>query len=438
MVNAIRYTVDPLRFFTQLRDRYGEMFSVAFPSFGRVVYLADPKLVKELFTGDPTQLHAGEANATILEPAVRPNSVLTLDEGAHMRQRKLLLAPFHGRAVEHYREVILASVRRDMETWPVGMPFALRDHTQRITLDVILRAVYGFVENDDLEEAHAVGDEFTRRSQVLVMPKQLWRSFGPRSPWARFLHAREELDRLVYEQIANRRAAGNIEDFDDVLSVLMRSRDEDGNAPTDAELRDELVTVTGAGHETTATALAWAIERLLRHPDKLERLRASLADGEDDYLDAVIKETLRVRPIIADVARKATVPVELGGYELPAGTLLLASIVALHFDPQLYEDPWAFKPERWLNGGAPDTYTWIPFGGGVRRCLGASFAHEEMRVVLREVVLRADLRAPDLADERVRMRNVTLAPGAGGRVVLEAPLRDAPAAADEPHAAPVA
>src|SRR3954453_5062568 len=284
LITAMRYTRDPLGFFDRLRERYGKLYTLSFPGFRNVVYLADPALVKELYTGDPIELHAGEANATILEPAVGPNSVLTLDEGEHIRQRKILLAPFHGRAIEHYREVILASVRRDMETWPVGDPFALRDHTQRITLDVILRAVYGFGEDEDVEEAHVIGDEFTRRSQVLVMPRQLWRSFGPRSPWARFMHAREELDRLVYEQIANRRAAGNIEDYEDVLSLLMRSRDEDGNEPTDVELRDELVTVTGAGHETTATGLAWAIERLLRHPDKLARLARSHSGGENRNL----------------------------------------------------------------------------------------------------------------------------------------------------------
>ncbi len=277
---------------------------------------------------------------------------------------------------------MLASVRRDLDTWPVGEPFALRDHTQRITLDVILRAVYGLGEDDDLEEAHAVTDEFAKTSQALVLPEPLRRSFGSRSPWARFLRARAELDRLVYDAIAEHRAAGDLDERDDVLSLLMRARDEDGNEPTDRELRDELVTVVGAGHETTATALAWAVERLLRHPDVLERLRTSLRDGEDDYLDAVIKETLRVRPIIADVARKAMVPTKVGDYTVPAGTLILASIVALHFREDLYEDPWTFKPERWLDG-APDSYAWIPFGGGVRRCLGAAFAHEEMKIVLR-------------------------------------------------------
>ena len=422
LVNALRYARDPLGFFVRLHERYGDIFSLSFPGFRNVVYLAEPGLVKQLFTSDPADLHAGEANATILEPAVGPNSVLTLDEGPHMRQRKLLLAPFHGRAIEHYREVMLASVRRDMETWPVGEAFALRDHTQRITLDVIMRAVYGLGDDDDVEEAHAITDEFARRSQVIVLPRWLWRSYGRWSPWAKFVRAREELDRIVYEAIADRRAADDADERDDVLSLLMRARDEDGNEPTDRELRDELVTVVGAGHETTATALAWAIERLLRHPDKLERLRESLRDGEDAYLDGVIKETLRVRPIIVDVARKATVPVRLGDYEIQGGTLVLAQIAALHYREDLYEDAWSFKPERWLDG-APDSYSWIPFGGGVRRCLGAAFAHEEMRIVLREIVLRADLQAVSAADEPPVMRNITLAPKYGTLVKLATPLR---------------
>jgi cytochrome P450 len=422
-INVAKYILDPLGYFTRMRERYGDVFTVSFPSFRNVVYVAEPGLVKKLFTGEPTELHAGEANATVLEPAVGPSSVLTLDEGEHMRQRKILLAPFHGRAIDHYRDTMLASTRRDLDTWPVGQPFALRDHTQRITLDVILRAVYGFSEADNLEEAHHVVDEFARLSDALILPAFLRRPLGRRSPWTRFLRARAELDRLVYQAIADRRAAGDADERDDVLSLLMRARDEDGNEPTDRELRDELVTVVGAGHETTATALAWAMERLLRNRRVLDRLRTALADGDEEgYLDAVIKETLRVRPIIVDVARRATVPFEIGGYTVPAGTLVLASIAALHYRPDLYEDPSAFRPERWLNG-APDSYAWIPFGGGVRRCLGAAFAHEEMKIVLREVVLRADLRAVSAEDEKPVLRNITLAPKHGAQVMLAAPLR---------------
>lgn len=407
--NTVRYARDPLRFLPKLRERYGDVFTVRFPMFGRVVYLAAPGPVKELFTGSPRDLHAGEANATVLEPAVGPSSVLTLDDDAHLRQRKILLAPFHGRAIANYRAVIAEAAARDVDGWPVGTPFALRDRMQRVTLDVILRAVYGLDESA-FGAAHAVVDEFTAASDALMIPAPLQR--GRFGPWGRFTRARAAHDRIVYEAIAARRAAGDAGERDDVLSLLMRSRGEDGSEPTDRELRDELVTIVGAGHETTATALSWAIERLVRHPAVLERLR----EDDDAYLDAVIRETLRVRPVILDVARKATTDVTIGGYHLPAGTLILVAITALHYRDDLYPDPEAFRPERFLEN-PPETYSWLPFGGGVRRCLGAAFAHEEMRIVLREIVSRADLRALSPRAERVRLRNITLAPREGATVI---------------------
>src|SRR4051794_39125717 len=399
--HGIRYALHPLGYLQRLHARYGDIFTIRFPDFGTLVYVAEPGMVKELFTGSPRDLHAGEANATVLEPAVGPSSVLTLDEDEHMRQRKLLLAPFHGKEIDRYREVMLEATRRDLETWPVGEPFALRPHTQRITLDVILRAVFGMADAEAMRTAHGVVDEFAGASDAVVLPSFLKR---PRVPmWRRFVRARAELDRTVFDAIAARRAAGDCEERDDVLSLLMRA------GATDAELRDELVTVVGAGHETTAPALAWTVERLVRHRAVLDRLRD---DPEDDaYLDAVIKESLRVRPIIADVARRVQAPFSIGGYELPEGTIVLAAITALHGGAGLYPEPQRFRPERWLGDDAPpETYTWIPFGGGIRRCLGAAFAQEEMRVVLREVVSRADLRAAYPADEKIIMRNITMAP----------------------------
>jgi cytochrome P450 family 135 len=419
LVNALRYARDPLRFFPRLRERYGDLFTVSFPDFRKVVYLAEPSLVRELFTGDPAQLHAGEANATVLEPAVGPRSVLTLDDDEHMRQRKLLLPPFHGKAVERYREIIRAAAQRDLETWPVGQPFGIRPHTQSITLDVILRAVYGLDEPARFERARQVIGAFAKRSDALMLPSFMKR--GRRGPWARFIRSREALDALVYEEVARRRAESDGDARDDVLSLLMRARHDDGSPLTDRELRDELVTVVGAGHETTATALAWAVERLVRHPAAMERLRA---DEDGTYTDAVIRETLRSRPVIVDVARKLTAPLRIAGYDLPAGTLVLASITGLHAREDLYADADAFRPERFLDE-PPGTYTWIPFGGGVRRCLGAAFAQEEMRIVLREIATRADLRPASQAAERPRMRNVTIAPEHEARVVLERPLAPA-------------
>jgi cytochrome P450 len=422
-LQAVRYAREPLGFLIGLHRRYGDVFTVSFPFFDRLVYVADPALVKELFTGSPQQFHAGEANATVLEPALGPNSVLTLDEGPHMRQRKLLLPPFHGERIDRYGDLIREITMREMERWPVGEPFALRPHTQRITLAVIMRAVFGVYDEERLARLARLIDEFSSRVNSVVAFPALQRDLGRWSPWGRFVRARSALDEFVYEEIALRRAEveAGAGDRDDVLSLLLGARDEDGNPMSDEELRDELVTVIGAGHETTATGLAWAMERVLRTPRALERLRDSVAAGEEDYLDATIKETLRTRPVIVDVARKLTAPAEIGGYEVPAGQFLLAAIAAIHYREDLFPDPERFLPERFLDRRA-DTYAWIPFGGGVRRCIGASFAEFEMRVVLRAFMERADLRAASPEPERIRVRNITLAPGKGSRVVLERPL----------------
>ena len=416
------YAHDPLGFLIRFQRRYGDVFTVSFPFYRRLVYVADPALVKELFTTSAEQAHAGEANATVLEPALGPNSVLTLDEALHMRQRKLLLPPFHGERIERYGELIRATTLREMESWPVGEPFALRPHTQRITLAVIMRAVFGVHDEERLVRFERLIETFAGRLSLVTAFPPLRRSYGRWSPWARFVAAREALDAFVYEEIALRRAesaTGN-GGADDVLSLLLGARHDDGSPMSDAELRDELVTILGAGHETTATGLAWAMERLLRNPRVLAVLRDSLTEG-DGYLDATIKETLRTRPVIVDVARKLTAPKAIGGYELPAGTFVMAAIAALHYREDLFPDPQEFRPERFLDGKA-DTYAWIPFGGGVRRCIGAAFAEYEMRIVLRAILERAELHVPDPKPEKVKVRNITLAPGKGTLVSLDRPL----------------
>jgi cytochrome P450 family 135 len=418
------YARDPLGFLIRFQRRYGDIFTVSFPFYRRLVYVADPALVKELFTTSPGQAHAGEANATVLEPALGPNSVLTLDEAPHMRQRKLLLPPFHGERIQRYGELIREVTLHEMESWPVGEPFALRPHTQRIALAVIMRAVFGVHDEERLTRFERLIETFAARVNMITAFPPLRRNLGRWSPWTRFVAAREALDSFIYEEIALRRAenAGREGEPDDVLSLLMSARHDDGSPMSDAELRDELVTILGAGHETTATGLAWAMERLLRHPQVLAKLRDSVAAGEDEYLDATIKETLRARPVIVDVARKLTAPKAIGGYDLPAGTFVMAAIAALHYREDLFPDPDEFRPERFIEGKA-DTYAWIPFGGGVRRCIGAAFAEYEMRVVLRAILERAELSAPDPRPEKVKVRNITLAPGRGTVVSLDRPLR---------------
>jgi cytochrome P450 len=423
LLQALRYARDPLGFLVQLQRRYGDIFSLSFPFFGQLYYVADPALVKELFTGSAEQFHAGEANATVLEPALGPNSVLTLDDAPHMQQRKLLLPPFHGERIRAYGELIRETTLKQMRTWPVGETFALRPHTQRITLAVIMRAVFGVHNKQRLARFELLINDFSKRVGLITTFPALRRNFGPGSPWPRFLRSREKLDEFIYEEIGLRRKeveAGE-EGHDDVLSLLLQARHDDGNPMSDEELRDELVTVLGAGHETTATGLAWAMERLLRTPRVLAKLRDSIAAGEDDYLDATVRETLRARPVIVDVARKLKAPARIDGYELPKGSFVMAAIAALHYREDLFPNPEEFRPERFLEGKA-DNYAWIPFGGGVRRCIGAAFAEYEMRIVLREFVQHAELSAPDHKPEKVKVRNITLAPGKGTRVKLDRPL----------------
>jgi cytochrome P450 len=411
-------TLGPHSWMRKRHARYGDVFSSRFPFFGRVVYVANPELVKEVFTGDPEVFHAGEANATVLGDALGKHSLLTLDEGPHLSQRKLLLPPFHGQAVRRYAEVMAEATAREVERWPVGRPFALRPRMQAITLEVILRAVFGVREGERMDLFRERIPRLGELSNVL--------DWVPFAGAGRFRRAIEAVDELLYAEIAERRADGR--DGDDVLTLLLRARHEDGSPMSDVELRDELMTLLTAGHETTATGLSWAFERLLRTPRVMERVLSSLDDEE--YLDAVVKETLRVRPVIVDVARKLTRDIEVAGWRLPAGTLVLPAIAAIHMRPDLYPAPEEFRPERFLNGGA-ESYAWIPFGGGVRRCIGASFAQVEMRVVLREVVSRVRLRAESARAERGQVRHVTVVPARGCRVVVEERLATLSAAATE-------
>jgi cytochrome P450 family 135 len=418
VVQAVLYARDPVGFLERYRRRYGDVFSLPFPAFGTLVYVADPDLVKQVFTGDPATFEAGAANARALEPVVGRFSLLTLDRDDHMRQRKLLLPPFHGEAVRRYRDLIAEIAAREVERWPVGRPFELRPRMQAITLEVILRAVFGVRGEERLGRFRALLPRLTDATGVQMWIPFLRRDLGPWSPWGRFLRMRAQVDELVYDEIRQRRSEPDAAERDDVLSLLLGARHEDGSPMTDRELRDELITLLTAGHETSATALAWAFERLLRNPGAMSELRGEVEAGGDDYAEAVVKETLRLRPIITDVARLVTSDVELGRWTVPAGTIVVPAIALVQLLPQVYPDPYEFRPERFLDG-QPAPYTWIPFGGGVRRCLGAAFAQLEIRTVLQTVVARTDLRAPDQAPERTRLRNVTLVPQHGARVVMD-------------------
>ncbi|HET9164052.1 MAG TPA: cytochrome P450 [Solirubrobacterales bacterium] len=399
------------------QDRYGDVFRLKIAYEGTWVMLADPDAVKQVFTGDPAVYHAGEGNQ-ILETFLGPNSILVLDEKPHMSQRKLLLPPFHGARMQGYERTMTEIAEREIESWPTGTPYELRPRMQAITLDIILRTVFGVGEGEKLAELREALRDFLdlTTDPRLLLPVLLAGPHRVRNLGS-FRRRIERVDRLIYREIAERRRSGDLEQRDDILSLLVAARHEDGSPMRDEEMRDELLTLLVAGHETTATSLAWAVERLSRHPEKLERLRSEVESGSEDYLTATIQETLRLRPVISIVIRRLTEPVEIAGYELPAGVSVTPSVYLVHRNPEIYPEPEAFRPERFLET-PPGTYTWIPFGGGVRRCLGASFAQFEMTVVLRELVRRRQIRPADPKPERVFRRAITETPRHNARVIL--------------------
>jgi cytochrome P450 len=353
----------------------------------------------------------------MLEPVAGPHSLLLLDGDQHLRERRLLLPAFHGERIERYRELIAEIARREIENWPVGARFPLRPRLQAITLRVILRAIFGSQEAGRLQELVRLLPAIFDLDVVIMFVPWLRRDLGRRSPWGRFRRARDRVDEILYREIGRRRDDGRGE-ADDVLSLLLDARHEDGRPLSDSELRDELVTLLLAGHETTATALAWTFERLVRHPQALARLRDELAADEDGYLEAVVKETLRVRPVVTDVGRRLAAPAVVGGWAIPTGTLVMPSIALVHLAPDTYPAPHAFRPERFIEG-QPEPYAWIPFGGGARRCLGASFALFEIRTIVPIVLERLELRTPEPEDEGTRVRGVTLAPKRDAEVIAE-------------------
>jgi cytochrome P450 family 135 len=418
------------------RRERGDVFTLHLP-LGPVVVVADPALVKDVFTGDPDVLRAGEGNRP-LEPVVGPDSLLLLDGARHLRRRRLVLPPFHGERLKTYTDDMAALTARSVASWPRDRPFALEPHLRAITLAIIVRVVFG-IEDDAramrIQELIPAIAPDGGLSSLLLLPT-FRRDLGPRSPWRRFVAARAAADALLHEQIAERRADPELAARTDILSLLLQARDEDGAPLTDQELRDELMTLLLAGHETTASALAWAFTLLVHaRPDALERAR-----DDDAYLDAVATETLRLKPPLPMAVRRSTAPVTLGEHELPAGTRIAPCIYLIHRREDLYPAPRAFRPERYLDGKA-ETYAWLPFGGGIRRCVGAAFAQLELRTVLRTVLDAVDVRAPDThgRPERTRRRAIVLAPKHGARVVISerrsATPRSAPVAGPPPRAA---
>jgi cytochrome P450 family 135 len=424
LIQTLGFVFFPRQFVDGCRRRYGDVvtFSTMFDS--RFVMVFDPESIKQVFRGPPEQLHAGEANAP-LGPVVGARSVLLLDGAEHLRQRRLMLPPFHGERMRQYASVMVEAADRAIDAWPVGKPFTLLPWMQSLTLDVIMSAVFGVEEGPRSEElkrrVRALMDPVGTRPGLLLMVLSGGR-FGAPTEMQQFQERRRLLDELIYDEIAQRRTAPDLDQRQDVFSMLLLARDEDGSAMSDQELRDELVTLLVAGHETTATGLGWAFELLLRNRSVLERLRSALAEDDRSYLEAVVKETLRVRPVVPGIGRVVRGgPFEVGGFLIPEGIEINPSIAAVHRRADHYPEPRAFKPERFLGPDAPDTYTWVPFGGGTRRCLGASFATFEMQVVIRRVLERASLKAVGPRPEKGFRRGVTIVPRRGVRVIQTAP-----------------
>ncbi len=402
--------------------RIGDSFTLTFfPSGRKLVILSDPEAVKALFTAPP-DVAPSAAGVSPIAPIMGPSSVITLTGPEHMRQRKLLLPPFHGERMREYAEVIVQATRRSMAEWPLGEPMKLSERTRAITLEVILRAVFG-VEASRMEALREAIAGLIGPTQLPAL--LLFALRGPRleRPSGSIGRALDHLDEVIYAEIARRRAQEDLEDRADILSLLLLARDEDGQAMTDQELRDELVTLLLAGHETTATSVAWAIERLVRHPEKLARLLAEIDAGEnDDYMQALISETLRVRPVVPLVVRTLQAPLRVGARELPAGTRVAPSIYLTNRNPSVYDEPAEFRPERFLER-PPETFSWIPFGGGIRRCIGASFATLEMKLILQTMLSELEPSLPARGGrlwrrgEWSQRRAITLVPAGGARVV---------------------
>ena len=423
-LQVLRFNQRQIEFVFRARRELGEVFTMRGTGGENDVITSHPDHVKSLFTARPEDAPSLTGESP-LRPIVGPNSVLTAVGPRHMRQRKLLLPPFHGEAIEQYAQMIADVTEREIDRWPVGRPFSLAPRMQAITLDVIMAGIFGIEGPPErgtpeyglrLAVKYLVAASTLPVSQIAELT-----NIGRDEPVGLTKLGLAILDRPTYAVIAERRRASDLDQRRDILSLLLLARTEEGEALTDSELRDELLTLVLAGHETTANSLAWAWERLVRSPSAYEALREAVrsGDGADEQVEAVIIEAMRSRPVIPVIGRRVMVPWRLGDYRVEADSPVLISILLVHHREDVYPQPFAFRPERWL-GRTPGTYEWIPFGGGIRRCLGAALAMAEQRVVLAEIARRLDLEADDPEPEHALHRNVTMIPSRGGRVVVRA------------------
>jgi len=429
------------RLLDHCQKRYGDRFTVRLGSLGSFVYLVDTDDIKSVFRGDDTVFHAGEANAPFLAPVLGPSSVLVTDDDVHLRQRRRLSGPFHGESISKLVPLMTEVAAKEIDTWPSGREFQLLPHMRRITMDVILRAVIGVSEDDPGRLARlrstlaALVDLDLFKLAPFMFPAiaGVW-------PWSRYKVVQATADELLKAEIDRCRSDPELPSRPDVLAMLVRHHEDNGTAMTTEEIRDQLVTLLLAGHETTATGLAWSFERMIRHPAVLAEATRAASEGDDEFLDAVVTESLRIRPVVPDITRRLVKDVTIGEgdnqLQIPAGTFVDPAIYLVMRSAKHYPDPLAFRPERFV-GRRSDPNVWLPFGGGTRRCLGAAFALTEMRVVLSEVLTRVELATPTKPSEHTRVRHVTLTPHRGAivtvrrrRAPIDAPSIRRPAAAE--------
>lgn len=437
-----RWLRRPMDLLDECRRRYGDTFrlDLGIPNADLVV-TGDPDLVREVFSCGPDELHAGEANV-VLKPFLGEHSLLLLDGREHLRQRRLLLPPFHGERMEAYGSAMIEATDATIDRWRVGEEFAIAPSMRDITLEIILRTVFGIdaPRRDPLftELSHTLEGA---TSPFLLLP-WLQLDLGPLSPWGRFQARARRVDELLHAAIRARRAAGTA-GRTDVLSLLLEARDENGEAMTDVELRDQLITLLVAGHETTATALAWAFRYILERRDVLAKLRDEIGGGPLGarriaalpYLDATVREVLRIRPVIPMVGRRLKVARTFGRWELPRGAFIAPSIWLAHHREEIFPAPTEFRPERFLER-KPSASEWFPFGGGIRRCIGMAFALYEMKMSLATVLSRANLSLAPGASVDIVRRSITLSPAGGLRVILTERTNRSPRAASHvqtPH-----
>ncbi|HYZ35665.1 MAG TPA: cytochrome P450 [Pseudonocardiaceae bacterium] len=407
--------LDPIRFVQYCHRRYGDVFAIRIPVIGTLVFLANPEHIRMVLRGDPALFHAGEA-AFPLAQVVGTRSLLVIDENKHRRSRALMLPAFHGESVRRQIAEMIAITAEEVARWPVGKQFALYPCMQRLTLEVILRTVIGVHDQHRLAALRAALPPMLEIGSPveLIPPPEVLLRFGM---WRRRAQHRAAVLALLADEISRCRADPRLDQRTDALAMLVRSTDSAGERMSDDELGDQLVTLLLAGHDTTATALSWTFERLTRHPELLARTTQAAVNGDDAWLDAVCRESLRVRPVLFEVGRKLTADLQLGGYQIPAGVTLTPSINLVQHSSRYYSDPEEFQPQRFLDH-RPDPAVWLPFGGGVRRCLGATFAQVEMRTVLREILSTVELAVTTEPDEPVRARHVTMVPRHGAQVTV--------------------